>query len=105
MIELSSKQRKILEKHAQPLNPVILIGGGGVTDAVIAQAEKAIAAQELIKIKFNEFKDEKKELSAQLAEGVKGTLVRIIGNVAIIYREAKEPNERSFAKELDKASK
>ena len=32
-------------------------------------------------------------------------LVRIIGNVAIIYREAKEPNERSFAKELDKASK
>ncbi len=105
MIELSSKQRKFLEKNAQPLNPVILIGGGGVTDAVIAQADKAIAAQELIKIKFNEFKEEKQELSAKIAEGLNATLVRLIGNVAIFYREAEEANERSFAKELNKLAK
>lgn len=100
---LSSKQRKLLEKYAQPINPVVLVGGGGVTDALIAQVENAITAQELVKVKFNEYKEEKQELTAKIAEATGATLVRIIGNIAILYRAAKAPDKRRYEKELSKA--
>ena len=35
-ITLTSKQRKLLEKYAQPLKPVVLIGGGGMSEALMA---------------------------------------------------------------------
>ena len=99
-IALSSKQRKLLEKYAQPLAPVVLIGGAGVTEAVIAQIKNAIAAQELIKVKFNEYKDEKAALTQRITNSSGAILVRIIGNVAILYHAAKAADKRRFEKEL-----
>ncbi len=96
MIELSSKQRKYLEKEAHDLQPVVIVGGAGLTDGVISMADKVLADHELIKIKFNEYKDEVKELTAQLCEKTEATLVRIIGFTAILYREAEEPENRKF---------
>ena len=96
MIELSSKQRKYLEKEAHDLQPVVIVGGAGLTEGVISMADKSLASHELIKIKFNEYKDEVKELTAQLCEKTDATLVRIIGFTAILYREAEEPEDRKF---------
>ena len=45
---------------------------------------------------FNEYKDEKSELTNALCEACNATLVRIIGNVAILYREAENPDDRQF---------
>ncbi|MCR5724439.1 MAG: YhbY family RNA-binding protein [Treponema sp.] len=104
MVSLSSKQRKVLEKHAQSLPAVVLIGGGGVTDSVIAQIENAVSANELVKIKFNEFKDEKVELSNRISQSIDAVLVRIIGNTAVFYRPARQSGDRRFEKELKKAS-
>lgn len=96
MIELNSKQRKILEKAAHNLNPVVIIGSAGLTDGVIGMTESTLAAHELIKVKFNEYKDEKKDLTQDLASKTNSTLVRLIGNVAILYREAEDPEQRKF---------
>lgn len=96
MIELNSKQRKILEKAAHNLNPVVIIGSAGLTDGVIGMTDTTLAAHELIKVKFNEYKDEKKDLSQDLASKTNSTLVRLIGNVAILYREAEDPEQRKF---------
>lgn len=74
-----------------------------MTDALIAQVENAITAQELVKVKFNEYKEEKQELTAKIAEATSATLVRIIGNIAILYRAAKAPDKRRYEKELSKA--
>ena len=57
MIELTSKQRKFLEKSAQPMSPMVLIGGAGVTVEQIKQIQTVIKTHELIKVKFNEFKE------------------------------------------------
>ena len=56
----------------------------------------SLAAHELIKVKFNEYKDEKKDLTNQLCAGTDATLVRIIGNVAILYKEAEKTEDRKF---------
>ena len=90
MIELTSKQRKELEKIDHDLQPVVIVGGAGVTDGVMDMVDKSLAAHELIKVRFNEYKDEKNELTQQLCEKTDATLVRIIGNVAILYREKEE---------------
>ena len=87
MTELNSKQRKILEKAAHDLQPVVIVGGAGLTDGVVQMTAASLAAHELIKVKFNEYKDEKQELTDQLCAGTDSTLVRIIGNVAILYKE------------------
>lgn len=96
MIELNSKQRKILEKAAHDLQPVVIVGGAGVTEGVIQMVENSLAAHELIKVKYNEYKDEKIELTEQMCNQCNATLVRIIGNVAILYREAEQPEDRKF---------
>ena len=96
MIELTSKQRKNLEKLAHDLQPVVIVGGAGVTDGVISMVDNSLAAHELIKVKFNEYKDEKQELTQQICEKTDATLVRIIGNIAILFREAEEEEDRKI---------
>ena len=96
MIELTSKQRKNLEKIAHDLQPVVIVGGAGVTDGLVSMVENSLAAHELIKVKFNEYKDEMRELTAELCEKTDATLVRIIGFTAILFREAEEEEDRKI---------
>ena len=104
-MEINAKQRKFLEKNAQPLNPLVQIGGAGVTEEQVSQVNRLLGEHELIKIKFNEFKEEKQELSADLAQKTESTFVRLIGNVLILYRPAEKAEDRKFEKELNKLSK
>lgn len=96
MIELTSKQRKNLEKLAHDLQPVVIVGGAGLTDGVISMVDNSLAAHELIKVKFNEYKDEIRELTAELCEKTDATLVRIIGFTVILFREAEEEEDRKI---------
>ena len=96
MIELTSKQRKNLEKIAHDLQPIVIVGGAGVTEGVVSMVENSLAAHELIKVKFNEYKDEIHELTTELCEKTDATLVRIIGFTAILFREAEEEEDRKI---------
>ena len=90
MIELTSKQRKYLEKLAHNIEPVVIVGAAGVTEGVTKMVAEMLNAHELIKVKFNEYKDDKRELTEQLCNETGATLVRVIGNRAILYL----PNEK-----------
>ncbi len=94
MIELTSKQRKALEKQAQALAPVVMVGQNGITENVIAKTAESLASHELIKVKFIDFKEESKNLAYKLAESCDATLVRVIGFVAILYRQAEDEKKR-----------
>ena len=95
-MELNSKQRKILEKAAHDLQPVVIIGGAGLTEGVLQMVETSLAAHELIKVKFNEYKEDKIELTNEMCEKCDATLVRIIGNVSILYKPAEKEEDRNF---------
>jgi hypothetical protein len=95
-MELNSKQRKDLEKYAHNLQPVVIVGGAGVSDGVIKMVDNSLTSHELIKIKFNEYKDEKKQLTDNICNKCGATLVRIIGNIAIIYRQAEKIEDRKL---------
>lgn len=89
-MELTSAQRKALSAQAHELKPVVIIGQAGVTDGVMGKIAESLKAHELIKIKFNEYKEDKQKLAEEIANTCEAGLVRIIGNVAILYKENEE---------------
>ena len=50
---LSRTRRRELKARAHALDPVVLIGGDGLTPAVIAEIERSLKSHELIKIRVN----------------------------------------------------
>jgi len=94
--KLKGTEKKYLRGLAHHLKPVILVGKGGLTDMVLDSIDLALDDHELIKVKFNEFKEEKKALSRQIEEKAKAELVGLIGNVAIFYRETADKNKRKI---------
>ncbi len=95
-MEITSKQRKFLEKQAIPLSPLVIVGGNGLVDSVQEKIEQCLSHHELIKVKFNEFKDEKLELANKIANDADAVLVRVIGNVAILYKQNEDPEKRNI---------
>jgi RNA-binding protein len=96
MTEITSKQRKILEKAAHNLEPVVIVGQNGVTDSVVKMISESLEAHELTKVKFNEYKDEKSGYAADIAMRTDSILVRIIGNVAIFFRQNDDEKKRKI---------
>ena len=91
---LKGFQRKYLRSQAHHLSPVAWVGKGGISEALIASIEASLNAHELIKIKFNDHKDEKQELCAQITEKTNAGLAGIIGHVAILYRQNPDLEKR-----------
>jgi RNA-binding protein len=95
---LTSKERNSLGSKANGIKPVVMIGKLGLTEAVIAATRAEFAFRELLKTRFVGCKEEKKVLSEALAAACGADLVRITGNVALLYR----PNPELKAEEAEK---
>lgn len=89
-MQLSYLQRKKLKAIAHNLRPVVQIGKKGLTDEVIKALDAELSNHELIKVQFVDFKEEKKELVAEIAHQTNAALVAVIGHRAIFYRENPE---------------
>jgi len=84
--QLTSADKRHLKGRAQLLEPVLKVGRNGIAAPFPASVETELARHELIKIKFVEFKEQKHELAARLAEETGSALVQVVGNVAVLYR-------------------
>lgn len=89
MKELKGSQKKYLRGLAHNLNPSAFIGHKGITESLIDEIEIALEASELIKVKFNDFKekDQKNSLIKEIAKSTKSHIAGMIGHVAILYRK------------------
>ena len=96
MDKLKGSQRKYLRSQAHSLKPLVIIGRNGVTDQLIGSVDLALKDHELIKVKFGEFKEAKKEISGQIAEATKSELIGLIGNIVILYRQHPAPEKRKI---------
>ena len=61
MKNLNSSQRSYLKGKAHPLEPIIYIGKNGLSVGTLNAINSALSKRELIKIKFQEFKDDKQD--------------------------------------------
>lgn len=96
MEKLKGSQKKYLRAQAHHLKPIVMVGAKGLTNPVIASVDAALDDHELIKVKFGEFKEEKKNISAQIAQATRSECVGLIGNIAIFYRQHPDPAKRKI---------
>ena len=96
MRPLKGSERRQLRKLAHHLEPIVFVGKSGVTDSVIEATNQALEAHELIKVKFIEFKKEKKELAAEIERRTESAVAGIVGSVAILYREQEDEAKRKI---------
>jgi RNA-binding protein len=86
-MQLSEKQRRHLKGLAHPLKPVILMGNAGLTDAVVAETQRALNDHELIKVRLpGQDRQERDAALTLLAKRSESTLVTRIGHVAVLYK-------------------
>jgi len=94
MNTLNTKQKKYLRARAHGLKPIVYIGQQGMSDAVLKEAERALADHELIKIRFVDYKDEKKPLAEKIAAHTGAALVGITGHLACFFRPSPLENKQ-----------
>ena len=91
MKTLTGKQRQFLKGLAHPLSPVVRVGKGGVTEAVIAETKKSLQSHELIKVRIDvDESAERKSLAERLATAADAHIAGSIGKIAILYRQRDE---------------
>ena len=84
---LTSKQRAELRAQANTLDTTLMVGKGGVTEAVIAEAENQLDARELVKGKVLEgAMMTPREVSDEICEATGADGVAVIGTKFVIYR-------------------
>lgn len=96
MNNIPRKKVKYLKACAHSMKPVVLIGKNGLSQAVLNAIDEVLLCHELIKIKFIDCKEERKELAQQIVEKTGSALVTMIGNVLIIYRQHPEADKRQY---------
>ncbi len=98
MKELKGSQRKYLRGLAHKLNPSAFIGQKGITKSLIEEIDLALDASELIKIKFNDYKEKqaKTALTDEILKATKSHLAGMIGHVAVLYRQHKDSEKRKI---------
>jgi len=94
--ELAGRQRRHLRALAHRLKPVVWSGKHGVTPELLGTVDRALGAHELIKVKFVEHKERRRELASAIASGTGAAVAGVIGNVAILYREQPDPEKRTI---------
>ena len=88
---LSEKQRKHLRRLAHPLKPIVMLGNAGLTEAVVAELDRALNDHELVKVSARVGDRAARDAAlGELAGRTAGELVQQIGNVGVFYRRRKE---------------
>ena len=84
---LTSKERAELRAQANTLETTLMVGKGGVTEAVIAEADNQLEARELVKGKVLEGAlMSPREVSDAICEATGADGVAVIGTKFVIYR-------------------
>lgn len=92
---LSAAEKKHFRGIGHHLKPAVLMGGKGLTEALLAELERALEDHELIKVKVSaEDRDARQALIAALVTHTGCAVVQAIGNITLIYRPARKPNPK-----------
>jgi putative YhbY family RNA-binding protein len=88
---LTPAQRKEKRGEAHHLYPVVLVGGDGLTDAVVREVDAALKAHGLIKVRvFSDQRPEREAMLATLAERLNAAPVQHIGKLLVLWRPLPE---------------
>ena len=92
---LTSAQRQALKARAHGLRPVVLLGAAGLTERVVQEIDRALAAHALIKIKVpTNDRSERTRMAADVATKLSAANVQSIGKMIVLFRPQPESEEK-----------
>ena len=83
--DLTGAQRRHLRGLAHPLKPIVFVGEGGLSDAVVKALDEALDQHELVKVRLRQPPD-KKAAAAELADRSESALCGVVGHTVVLYR-------------------
>ena len=88
-MNLTTIQRQFLKGLAHHLSPVVMLGGNGLTEGVLAEIDNALNHHELIKVKIAGADREVKQLIIDaIVRETNAVNVQTIGHVLVLYRQS-----------------
>ena len=91
---MTSKQRAYLRGLANTMEPILHAGKGGISDAMIKQADDALEARELIKGKVLETAPgTAREIAEEIAVKVNAQVVQVIGRTFVLFRQKEKDSQ------------
>lgn len=100
-IQLSPAQRKEKRSEAHHLDPVVMIGGDGLTPAVVKEIDHALNSHGLIKVRvFSDERTTRDAMLTQLSDQLSAAPIQHIGKLLVLWRPPvpKEKPEREDRK-------
>jgi putative YhbY family RNA-binding protein len=93
-LKLSAKERQALKGEAHRLNPVVLLGAEGLSEAVVRETDRALNAHGLIKVKVpGDDRELRARIFDDLATRLSAAKVQAIGKLLVLYRPLPAPPE------------
>ncbi|CAN5676507.1 YhbY family RNA-binding protein [soil metagenome] len=86
-IQLSPAQRKVHRAEAHHLDPIVMVGGDGLTPAVKKEVDSALKAHGLIKVRvFSDDRAARELMLAELADELDAAPIQHIGKLLVLWR-------------------
>jgi RNA-binding protein len=93
-MSLTPADRSALRARAHALDPVVMIGGGGLSDGVLSEIDASLKAHELIKVKVaGEDRATRDTMLARICEATGAEAVQSIGRMLVLWRARPEVTE------------
>jgi putative YhbY family RNA-binding protein len=90
-IQLTPAQRKEKRADAHHLDPVVLVGGDGLTAAVAREIDAALNAHGLIKVRvFSDERETRDAIFTSVAEQLNAAPIQHIGKLLVFWRPVPE---------------
>jgi RNA-binding protein len=90
-IQLTPAQRKVHRAEAHHLDPIVMVGSDGLTPAVKKEADAALKAHGLIKIRvFSDDRPAREAMLQSLAEELSAAPIQHIGKLLVLWRPIPE---------------
>ncbi|HYR25062.1 MAG TPA: YhbY family RNA-binding protein [Aquabacterium sp.] len=90
-IQLTTAERRALRADAHHLDPVVMIGGDGLTPAVLKETDSALKAHGLIKVRvLGDDRAAREEIFAQMCDQLNAAPIQHIGKLLVLWRPIPE---------------
>jgi len=91
VIQLTPAERKAKRADAHHLSPVVMVGGDGLTPAVVKEVDAALNAHGLIKVRvFADDRSARETMLGTLADQLSAAPIQHIGKLLVLWRPMPE---------------
>lgn len=97
-VTLTARERAHLKGRAHALEPTVQVGNAGLTEAVAAEVERALAAHELIKVRINGADRKGRDVLCEAIRArAEAAEVQRVGKILVLWRPRPDPGSQETA--------